>query len=142
MFKLRNELASLFTVDCIRRVATQCLVPLISQVHDVSPPPPSPLLFYSTHRFRFGFRIKLLQSVGSRQVCLIPFGRPVPPFTSALAPSLLPDTSSRKQRGLIHPTSLEACLSFSRDLHPATRGCGFDPPRSVHDRSDDIFMTG
>ncbi|CAN0380365.1 unnamed protein product [Ascophyllum nodosum] len=31
MFKLRNELASLFTVDCIRRVATQCLVPLISQ---------------------------------------------------------------------------------------------------------------
>lgn len=32
MFKLRNELISLFTVDSIRRVLTECVVPLITQV--------------------------------------------------------------------------------------------------------------
>ncbi|CAM9401930.1 unnamed protein product, partial [Laminaria digitata] len=31
MFKLRNELISLFTVDSIRRVLTECVVPLITQ---------------------------------------------------------------------------------------------------------------
>lgn len=32
MLKLRNELISLFTVDTIRRVATECIVPMITQV--------------------------------------------------------------------------------------------------------------
>lgn len=32
MLKLRNELISLFTVDSVRRIATECLVPMITQV--------------------------------------------------------------------------------------------------------------
>ena len=32
MLKLRNELISLYTVDSIRRVATECIVPMITQV--------------------------------------------------------------------------------------------------------------
>lgn len=31
MQKLRNELVSLYTVDTIRRIATECLVPMVSQ---------------------------------------------------------------------------------------------------------------
>lgn len=33
MLKLRNELVSLCTVDSIRRVATECVVPMIVQVN-------------------------------------------------------------------------------------------------------------
>ena len=32
MLKLRNELISLFMVDSIRRILTECVVPLITQV--------------------------------------------------------------------------------------------------------------
>ncbi|CAN0048015.1 unnamed protein product [Hapterophycus canaliculatus] len=38
MLKLRNELISLYTVDSIRRIATECLVPMITQVCAAAPP--------------------------------------------------------------------------------------------------------
>lgn len=32
MVKLRNELVALYTVDSIRRIATECLVPMAGQI--------------------------------------------------------------------------------------------------------------